>query len=100
MPLSIKGIDRPLLLAALHDGTAAVGMGVWSDLGRSMSREEAEQAIAERSGRGEEISFDYVHGRPIKVCFIGDELRGERLYDRDCPTGDGSCARIVEGLRK
>lgn len=108
-PIDIKGLDRAELLQALHAGTRAVGFGMLHDRG-PLTVEECRDIIA--GGRGPDhnpdlagidgsaVRFDYVAGRPIKVTFEGGELRNAWLYDRDAPTGEGTCARIVEEIRR
>lgn len=45
--------------------------------------------------------WDYVYGRPIKVEIDSDgNLHFEHLYDRDAPGGPGTCARLIEVLRR
>lgn len=111
--IDIKGIDRADLLMALHAGTRSVGSGVLHDRG-NLTREQALDIL--NGGRGQstnpdlpkfivdklpqEIRFDYIAGRPIKVSFKGDELHYSRLYDRDAPGGDGSCQKIVDRVRE
>lgn len=125
MSIDITGIDKAKLLVALHAGTCAVGMGVLHD--RGPISYEAAKELCGMGGRvpnpeaidvggtsvdmssvpglitpqrpKDEIRFDYVQGRPVKVTLRGDELHGEWLYDRDAPGGEGSCARIVAQLK-
>lgn len=96
--LDISGIDRAALLAALHNGTSCLGLGVLQDIG-SMSVETAQThlAIAERYQSNGIVWFDYVCGRPIKVGLAGDELIRADLYDRDA--GQGSCQSIIDSLK-
>lgn len=94
--IDITGIDKAELLAALYNNARPLGMGFLHARDEPMSKAEAAELLAkhERNGR---ISFDYVHGRPLKVWFMGDVLSGARLYDRD--QGQGECERIVAALR-
>lgn len=98
--IDITGIDQAELLAALHNGTNALGMGALHDIGRDMTKGEAQEIVdyatdnAYRPGR---IRFDYVKGRPLKVSFNGDTLEGAALYDRD--SSPGACQRVVDSLR-
>lgn len=97
--IDIKGIDKGELLAALHNGTRPLGMGFMHDLGRDMTPEEGRKEFAEwPEWRPGEKSFDYFHGRPLKVTFAGDELMHTRLYDRDA--GGVTAQSIVDRLRK
>lgn len=90
--LDIKGIDKAELLAALHNGTRALGMGILHDICRDMTKEEAARILAETG----QTRFDYLLGRPLKVDIGGDEMFAG-LYDRDA--GDGAAERIVSRLR-
>lgn len=79
-------IDAAALLAALHNNTRAIGMGVLHDLGRPMTQAEAESILADKK----RFNFDYICGRPIKVFAEDDGSIGEharRLYDRDAGSG-------------
>jgi hypothetical protein len=95
--IDVSGIDHGELLAALHNGTCALGMGVLHDLCRDMTAEEAREILRKRSVRESDWSVDYVAGRPIKVAIRDGKLYGARLYDRDA--GEGRCAEIVARLR-
>lgn len=90
--IDITGIDKAELLAALHNGTRALGMGVLHDIGRNMTKEEAAQFV----GPDQPTRFDYFFGRPLKVDIGGDELY-VGLYDRDA--GEGRAAAIIKSLR-
>jgi hypothetical protein len=89
--VSIEGLDKAAVLAALHNGTKALGLGRLRDLGRDMSVAEANGFIA-RHG----LRFDYLAGRPLKVDLEGDEF-DPGLYDRDA--GDGQAERVIAALR-
>lgn len=100
MDIDISGIDKAKLLAALHNGTRPLAMGVLRARG-DMSEADAKDYIArqQHDGRGV-VWFDYVHGRPIKIGFDGNTMLRADLYDRDAPGGQGSAERIVDSLRK
>ena len=94
MSVSIEGIDKAALLAELHNGTLPRGMGVLHARG-DMTRDEAAAELAALYPKGHErASFDYFHGRPLKVRWNGDVLDGEALYDRDAY--QGACAAAIE----
>jgi hypothetical protein len=98
--INIIGIDLGELVAALHNGTRAIGFGSAQDLGRDMTPEEARDEAPLRIRNGV-ISFDYFHGRPMKVTIdvtLG-ELRNAGLYDRDASGGDGACQKAVDLAR-
>ena len=103
--ISIKGIDKAELLAALYNHASPMGMGFLQARAGEMTKEQATELL----GKGDDLSrmfpvngrrqlyFDYVYGRPLKVDLTGDELETS-LYDRDW--GKGAAEKIVEGLRK
>lgn len=97
MTISIKGLDKADVLAALFNGTQPLGMGfLQAGNGPSvMTKADAEKVIAERyqdnmppkgaivsKSRAEGMYYDYLFGRPLKVDISGDTFE-ERLYDRD-----------------
>jgi hypothetical protein len=93
--IDVKGIDRGALIAALHNGTGAQGLGMMHDICRDMTPEEGAKILDERNGK---FQFDYLRGRPIKVWIEGDMLMRTDLYDRDARPG--ACQEIVDRLRK
>lgn len=104
--ISIAGLDKAAVLAALHNGTRAVGMGVVHDIGRDMTVEEARGFLeAGRDTRrmfGDpsnqpKLYFDYLKGRPLKVDISGDEF-DPRLYDRDA--APGAAQRAIDKLKQ
>lgn len=99
MNIDITNLSRAAILAALHNGTRPVGLGHFHDIHANMSESEAQEFLDECKELGGHVYLDYVFGRPVKVHFKGNVLERADLYDRDCPTGEGSCARIVEQVR-
>lgn len=97
MAIDITGIDRVELLRCLHNRTTAVGMGRLHDLKRDMTYAEAEEIIRRMTNPEEELEFDYVKGRPIKVLIKGSTLLHEHLFDRDA--GKGACEEVVMELK-
>lgn len=95
MAVDISGMDKAVVLAALHNGTRAIGMGTLHDLGRDITVEEA-QTDLDRCNP-ERLYFDYYHGRPLKVDITGDEIPREDLYDRD--SRQGACANAIAKAR-
>jgi hypothetical protein len=100
-PIDVSGITRAHLLAALYNvahcpgGMAALAFRVGD-----MNINEAMQLVNEAEKvlpRGQEVYFDYVHGRVLKVRLNGYSL-DPRLYDRD--NGEGAAARVVSRLRE
>lgn len=96
--IDITGIDRVALLVALYHGTRAVGLGMLND--RPGFNEETARAVlaAQPVRPNGDVWFDYVCGRPLKVIFSGDTLRGARLYDRDAY--EGACQDAVNAARE
>jgi hypothetical protein len=93
--IDIRGIDKAELLAALHNGTQAVGYGILHDLKRDITVEEARKDWENMQRRGFG-TFDYYHGRPLKVSLAGDVMF-TFAYDRDA--GPGTAERIIAALR-
>lgn len=103
--IDITGIDKAALLAELHNGSRAMGMGALHDISRDMTTEEARVIITAGDDRRRmfpgagikrELYFDYVQGRPLKADLSGDEFN-PALYDRD--NGQGAGAAAVERAR-
>jgi hypothetical protein len=104
--INIAGLDKAAVLAALHNATRAVGMGIIHDLRRPMTLMEAEVFIKEGTNdtgddratyaQGNILYFDYVCGRPLKVNLSGDEF-DERNFDRGA--GAGAAARAIDAIR-
>ena len=110
--ISIKGLDKAEVLAALHNGTQPLGMGrlqaipemtvemARGYLKRGDDHAEGLQAIRDQGGiviGHEPMYFDYLCGRPLKIDISTDEI-DPRLYDRDA--GEGACARAIASIRK
>ncbi len=89
--ISIEGIDKAALLAALYNNAAPLGLGWLHYQPEPMTTEQAQKLLEETQ------SFDYLHGRCLKISLSDDTLY-TRLYDRD-NGGDGTAARIIESLR-
>lgn len=108
--IEITDLGIPVVLAALCNNTLPLGMGVMNS--KAMDKITEDDCLAEVKGRKEDfakysedgekenIRFDYLFGRPIKVGFVtqGEKVFLERsdLYDRDSPT---TVAKVLEGLR-
>jgi len=101
--ISIAGLDKAEVLAALYNHSRPMGMGVFQAKVGDMTVEEARKEIElgddhDRAfGKRRELYFDYLRGRPLKIDLSGDTLR-TALYNRD--NGNGAAERIIEGLRK
>ncbi len=91
--VSLSGLDKAAVLAALYNGSQPQGMGFAQYDPNPMTIDQAKALLA----KSIDAYFDYVKGRVMKVDLSGDEL-DPRLYDRD--NGDGSAQRIIETLRE
>lgn len=102
--ISIAGLDKAEVLAALYNASRTMGMGrLRYGSGEQISVEEARQIISERGddttamfGRNPSLYFDYLMGRPLKVDLSTDNVE-YWLYDRD--NGNGSFAKVIANLR-
>ncbi len=102
--IDISSLDKSEVLAALYNRARPQGMGYMHFDPKPMTTEEAraildgENNAAHTSGfwPGYHASFDYLHGRVMKVNLSGDSFR-EDLYDRD--NGEGAAAKAVDSIR-
>ena len=94
--IDIRGIDKAVLLKALHDGTTPDSMRGHKDLGRDLSIEEARVVVKHSSNAWQALYFEYCFGRPLYASLKGDYLDPEG-YDRHA--GEGAAARVVAALR-
>lgn len=90
--ISIEGIDKAELLAALYNHSRPLGMGILNYDPKDMTKEEAKEILDTSR-----TDFDYLKGRVMKVNIKGDELRTD-LYNRD--NGQGAAEAIVIGLQR
>lgn len=95
--IDITGLDEYAVVAALHNGTRALGMGALHDLCRDMTADEARTELEARRVTGKPMRFDYYHGRPLKVSVGDGKISGVWLYDR--VAGTGKCRAVVDKLR-
>lgn len=93
--MDIKGIDKAELLAALYNASWQQGLGFLHS--RGTAKMTKEQAQVEISLCLDDLYFDYLHGRPLKIDLNGDTLE-TRLYNRD-NGGEGAAEEIVYNLR-
>ena len=99
--IDISGLSKAAVLAALHNHTRAMGMGILHDLGRDITEAEAQEVIdrdVDDIGmpRKSALRFDYFLGRPLKVNLEGDSF-DPWLYDRDA--GEGMARRAIDSIR-
>ena len=97
--VNIENLPHAEILAALFNNSHPVGMGIIAAIHgpRELSVEMAQSILDERGG--EEASFDYLFGRPLKISFSNDRELDAQLYDRD-NGGPGTAARLIGKLRK
>lgn len=92
--VDIRSLDKAAVLAALYNASQPLGLGFLTPgSGQQMTVEESGRVLAEA---GDNLYFDYLRGRVVKVDLSGDEV-DTRLYDRD--NGAGSGAQVIEALR-
>ena len=89
--ISLIGLNKAGVLAALYNASKPQGMGFMHYDSKPMTRDEAE-ALLKRT-----THFDYLKGRVMKVDLSGDEL-DTWGYDRD--NGQGAAERTIAELSK
>lgn len=89
--VSIKGLSKPDVLAALYNRAHPQGMGFLHYTPEDMTTEQAEKLLQQTS------YFDYVKGRVMKVDLSSDEQFDERLYDRD--NGPGAAQSAINSIK-
>ncbi len=89
--VSIQGLAKEDVVAALYNGARAQGMGFMAYDPTPMGRKEAAQVLAQSNKY-----FDYLKGRVMKVDLSGDSF-DPWGYDRD--NGQGAAKRIIDELR-
>lgn len=89
--VSIKGLSKPDVLAALYNRARPQGMGFIHYTPEDMTKEQAELLLQQTN------YFDYVRGRAMKVDLSSDEEFDERLYDRD--NGFGAAQSAINTIK-
>lgn len=89
--VSIEGLDKAKVLAALYNGARAQGMGFMQYDPAPMNEEEALKLLVRQT------KFEYLKGRVMKVDLSGDMVESW-LYDRD--NGQGAMEKIITVLRQ
>lgn len=101
--IDITGLDKAAVLAALFNASAPQGFGfLQAGTGpQVMSLEDAQQEIKKYpytlGTTDQELDYDYVYGRPLKVKLGGDEFNPWG-FDRD-NGGPGSAQKVIDRLR-
>lgn len=103
--VSIAGLDKAELFAALYNHAQPLGMGFMQYDPTVLTKEVAQKMMEGGddsarmfSGIGSRrvLYFDYVKGRPLKIDLSGDELETS-LYNRD--QGKDAAEKIIAKLR-
>ena len=104
--IDLRGLDKAAVLAALYNASKPQGLGFLHYDPALMTVEEAQSILDEKQarlkeinsmgGNWDEIYFDYLKGRVMKIDLLGDDLRFQ-LYDRD--NGEGAAQRAINGIR-
>lgn len=106
--VDITGLSKAAVLAALFNHSAPQGMGFLQAANgpKTMTVEDAEKLIAagdnpdypdSNSFLREQLDYDYLYGRPLKVNLSGDSFYAWG-YDRD-NGGPGTAQAIIDALR-
>lgn len=90
MRISLKGLDKAQVLAALYNASKPQGMGFLQYDPEPMDVEEAERCL--NAGP----YFDYLKGRVMKVDLSGEDLN-PRNYD--CDNGIGAAEKAISAVR-
>ena len=88
--ISIRGLDKAAVLAALYNAAQAQGMGFLQYDPKPMTADEAGTILAKTT------YFDYLKGRVMKVDLSKDEFMPD-LYDRD--NGRGAAQKVIDTLK-
>jgi hypothetical protein len=92
--VSISGLDKATVLAALYNASQPLGMGFLDPRsGMAMTNNQAAAVLADTP----DAYFDYLHGRVMKVDLSGGDVNPFG-YDRD--NGDGAFAAVINRLRQ
>jgi len=89
--ISLEGLDKGAVLAALYNASKPQGMGFMHYDPVPMTAEEATELLKEHT------YFDYLRGRVMKVGLGSEELDPWR-YDRD--NGQGAALRAIEAMKE
>ena len=85
--VSIVGLDKAVVLAALYNRAQPQGLGYIHFTPEDMSPEQARTEFGDCNGY-----YDYAHGRVMKVDLSGDSF-DPWLFDRD--NGEGAARAVV-----
>lgn len=88
--ISLEGLDKAEVLAALYNASKPQGLGFLHYDPTPMTAEQAKELLKQTT------YFDYLAGRVMKIDLSGDTL-DPWGYDRD--NGTGAVAAVIETLR-
>lgn len=91
--MKIAHLNKGEVLAALYNGAKSQGMGFPHYDNKKMTATEADELL---EVCGDDLYFDYLKGRVMKINLAGDEI-DTRLYNRD--NGDGAAEKAIAGLK-
>jgi hypothetical protein len=106
--IDIDGLEKEIVLAALYNRATTFGAGSLhprrEEMGSAASARELWRThgeLVDRTWRGlrriKHIRFDYVHGRLLKVTFLGQTSVDVTGFDRQY--GSGAAGQVVNHLR-
>ena len=87
--ISLEGLDRAEVLAALYNASRPQGMGFLAYAPEPMGKEEAQELLENGT------YFDYLKGRVMKVDLSAHSF-DPWLYDRD--NGAGAAQRAISAI--
>jgi hypothetical protein len=91
--ISIQGLNKAKVLAALYNHAKSGGMGaIEYDPKHIMTEEEAVTILQK------DTEFQWLKGRIMKINMSSDKEIDPWRYDRD-NGGDGTAAKIIDALR-
>ena len=98
MRISLKGLNKAAVLAALYNNSRTIGMGVFQARSGDMTLETAQELLGGKDSGDycipqEKGYFDYLYGRVMKIDLSGDIL-STWGYDRDL--GEGAVLRVLQ----
>lgn len=97
--VSIKGLNKADVLATLYNNSRPLGMGFIHYTPEPMMKSEAQKLLDDYPQCGDnQIYFDYLKGRVMKVDLTSDTEFDECLYDRD--NGEGAAQRAIDSITK
>lgn len=89
--ISIRGLNKADVLAALYNASHPLGMGFMQYDATPMTREEAQTLLDNQT------YFDYLKGRVMKTDLSDDHVFDSWGYDRDI--GNGAAEKVIAELR-